>query len=57
VAEQQRAPTTVRLRQPAANALREAWLEEKHTNVLLSYPEFASEVVLDGLKARKRRRK
>ncbi len=45
------APTTIRLRKPAAIALRHQWLEEKRRNVLLSYPEFASEIVRLGLEA------
>jgi hypothetical protein len=49
-------PTTIRLRKPAAVALRKEWLEEKRKNVLLSYPEFASEIVRLGLQAHQQRR-
>jgi hypothetical protein len=53
-----RGATTVRLRPPAADALSEAWLDERQqTDPKLSYPEFASMIVLRGLADYKRERR
>lgn len=46
------APRTLRLGQPMANALREAWLEAKREDVLLTYQDFADQVVRAGLRCR-----
>jgi hypothetical protein len=52
------AAATVRLHQPAANALNDAWLDQRmHVNPKLSKPEFASEIVRLGLAAFERRNK
>ena len=52
-----RGATTVRLRPAAADALSEAWLDERQqTDPKLSYPEFASMIVLSGLADYKRER-
>lgn len=50
----QKAPLTVRLTPEAAQALREAWLDAKRDDVLLSATDFASALVLSSLKSRKR---
>lgn len=50
----QKAPLTVRLTPEAAQALREAWLDAKRDDVLLSATDFASALVLASLKSRKR---
>ncbi len=50
----QKAPLTVRLTPEAAQILREAWLDAKRDDVLLSATDFASAVVLSSLKSRKR---
>ncbi len=53
----ERIPTTLRLHQPVAAALVEAWLQERRTNdPRVSYTAFASEVVSEGLRVRQRRR-
>ncbi|MGH3777007.1 MAG: hypothetical protein ACRDRR_14980 [Pseudonocardiaceae bacterium] len=44
------APPTLRLSQPTAEALRAAWLEEKSSRVLLTYQDFAGEVITAGLR-------
>src|SRR5512144_470281 len=41
------APRTLRLSQPMANALREAWLLAKREDVLLTYQDFADRIVRD----------
>lgn len=57
-AGEERAATTIRLRQPAAAALNSAWLHQRmHVNPKLSYPEFASEIVRLGLAAFERQAK
>lgn len=43
-------PRTLRLSQPAAEALRAAWLEEKRSRVLLTYQDFAGEIITAGLR-------
>lgn len=43
------APRTLRLSQPTANALRQAWLEAKRDDLLLTYQDFADRVVRAGL--------
>lgn len=49
---------TIRLHQPAARALRSAWLGERRTgDPTLSFPTFASEIVILGLAAFDRKRK
>lgn len=51
-AESPRAATTIRLHAPAAQALNDAWLNERRTrDPKLSYPEFASMIVQRGLAA------
>jgi hypothetical protein len=51
-AETKNAPTTIRLRQSAANALEAAWLEERRTgDPRVSGTEFASRAVMAGLAA------
>lgn len=50
----QKAPLTVRLTPEAAQILREAWLDAKRDDVLLSATDFASALVLSSLKSRKR---
>jgi hypothetical protein len=47
------APRTLRLRTSTAAALREAWLEAKRDDVLLSHQDFASDL-LDAALARRR---
>lgn len=49
------APRTLRLRAATAQALREAWLEAKHDDVLLTAQDFASELIEEMLKIRRRR--
>ena len=49
------APPTLRLSQPAAEALRSAWLAAKRDRVLLTYQDFAGEVITAGLQQRVRR--
>ena len=44
------APLTLRLSQPTAEALRAAWLEEKRSRVLLTYQDFAGEIITAGLR-------
>ena len=49
---------TIRLHQPAARALRAAWLGERRIgDPTLSFPTFASEIVILGLAAFDRKRK
>ena len=45
-----KAPPTLRLSQPTAEALRTAWLQEKRDRVLLTYQDFAGEVITAGLR-------
>ena len=47
---EQTAPPTLRLSQPTAEALRAAWLEEKRSRVLLTYQDFAGEIITAGLR-------
>ncbi|MGH3808419.1 MAG: hypothetical protein ACRDRU_17710, partial [Pseudonocardiaceae bacterium] len=42
-------PRTLRLSQPTAEALRGAWLRAKRDRVLLTYQDFAGEVITAGL--------
>jgi hypothetical protein len=44
------APPTLRLSQPTAEALRAAWLIAKRDRVLLTYQDFAGEVITAGLR-------
>lgn len=48
-------PRTLRLRPATAQALREAWIEAKHDDVMLTAQDFASELIEEMLKIRKRR--
>jgi hypothetical protein len=48
------APSTLRLSQPTAEALRAAWLEEKRSRVLLTYQDFAGEIITAGLRGGRR---
>jgi hypothetical protein len=50
------APRTVRLSPSAAQQLREAWLEAKRDDVLLTAQDFASSLVEDALHRRRRTR-
>ncbi|MEO7195627.1 MAG: hypothetical protein ABIZ05_12550 [Pseudonocardiaceae bacterium] len=43
-------PRTLRLSQPTAEALRGAWLTAKRDRVLLTYQDFAGEVITAGLR-------
>ena len=43
------APLTLRLSQPTAQALRSAWLTAKRDRVLLTYQDFAGEIIATGL--------
>jgi hypothetical protein len=43
------APPTLRLSQPTAQALRSAWLTAKRDRVLLTYQDFAGEIIATGL--------
>jgi hypothetical protein len=47
---------TVRLRSTTAVELRNAWLEAKRDDVLLTVQDFASDLVDDALARRRRRR-
>lgn len=49
-----RAPRTMRLREATAASLRAAWLEAKRDDVLLTAQDFASELVEDALRRRRR---
>jgi hypothetical protein len=44
------APPTLRLSQPIAEALRTAWLAAKRDRVLLTYQDFAGEIIATGLR-------
>ncbi len=46
------APPTLRLSQPTAETLRSAWLAAKRDRVLLTYQDFAGEVITAGLQHR-----
>ena len=48
------APRTLRLRPSTAQALRDAWLEAKRDDVLLTAQDFASDLLEDMLKRRRR---
>jgi hypothetical protein len=50
------APRTLRLRPEAASGLRSAWLEAKRDDVLLTAQDFASDLVMEALVSRRRRR-
>ncbi len=50
------APRTLRLRPEAATRLRAAWLEAKRDDVLLTAQDFASDLVMEALVSRRRRR-
>jgi hypothetical protein len=50
------APRTLRLRSVTAGRLRQAWLEAKRDDVLLTAQDFASDLVDEALMARRRRR-
>lgn len=50
------APRTLRLRAEAATRLRAAWLEAKRDDVLLTAQDFASDLVVEALVSRRRRR-
>jgi hypothetical protein len=53
----QQAPRTIRLSQGMANQLREAWIDaRKSGDVLLSYQDFADDIIDQGLAADNRRR-
>jgi hypothetical protein len=53
----QQAPRTIRLSQNMANQLREAWIEARRSgDVLLSYQDFADDIIDQGLAADARRR-
>lgn len=49
------APRTLRLRPDTASRLREAWLQAKRDDVLLTAQDFASNLVDDALARRRRR--
>lgn len=51
-----KAPRTLRLRSEAASRLRAAWLEAKRDDVLLTAQDFASDLVMEALVSRRRRR-
>jgi hypothetical protein len=48
------APRTLRLRSSAAQRLRDAWLEAKRDDVLLTAQDFASDLVEEALRRRMR---
>jgi hypothetical protein len=50
------APRTLRLRSETAQRLRDAWLEAKRDDVLLTAQDFASDLVEDALARRRRQR-
>jgi hypothetical protein len=50
------APRTLRLRPSTAVRLREAWLQAKRDDVLLTAQDFASDLVDEALSSRRRRR-
>jgi hypothetical protein len=45
-------PRTLRLARPMAEALRTAWLAAKRDRVLLTYQDFAGEIIAAGLSRR-----
>jgi|ERR1700744_2834743 len=55
-AEAYGAPRTLRLRPEAAARLRAAWLDAKRDDVLLTAQDFASDLVVEALVSRRRRR-
>jgi hypothetical protein len=57
-AEPAKVPLTVRLHLPAASGLRDAWLEARRTtDATLSSPTFASEIVMLGLEAYRKKKR
>jgi hypothetical protein len=54
-ATENRAPRTLRLRPATAQRLRQAWLEAKRDDVLLTAQDFASDLVDEALARRRRR--
>ncbi len=54
---EKQAPGTIRLNEQAGRSLWESYLEAKTDDPFLSYRQFASAVVLDGLASRQRRHK
>ncbi len=54
-ASEPEAPRTLRLRPAAAQRLRQAWLEAKRDDVLLTAQDFASDLVEEALTRRRRR--
>jgi hypothetical protein len=54
VAAPEAAPRTLRLRSTAAQRLRDAWLEAKRDDVLLTAQDFASDLVEEALARRRR---
>jgi hypothetical protein len=52
-----KAPSTIRLDDRAGNPLYDAFLGAKQQDPFLSYRQFASGIVLDGLAAHRRRQK
>lgn len=55
VATAAEAPRTLRLRPTTAHRLRQAWLEAKRDDVLLTAQDFASDLVDEALARRRRR--
>jgi hypothetical protein len=55
-AQEPGAPRTLRLRPEAATRLRAAWLEAKRDDVLLTAQDYASDLVMEALVSRRRRR-
>jgi hypothetical protein len=55
MAEPEPAPRTLRLRADTATQLRNAWLEAKRDDVLLSLQDFASPLIEEALATRRRR--
>jgi hypothetical protein len=55
-AQEPGAPRTLRLRPEAATRLRAAWLEAKRDDVLLTAQDYASDLVVEALVSRRRRR-
>jgi hypothetical protein len=55
LSDQASVPRTLRLRPATANELRDAWLEAKRDDVLLTAQDFASDLLEEMLKLRRRR--
>lgn len=53
-ADAPKTPRTLRLRSTTAQRLRQAWLEAKRDDVLLTAQDFASDLVEDALRRRRR---